>query len=119
MFTSAKNISRNLVGAAGTLFFAGLCIAGATASSANAQIAYGVSETGHKVAQVSYADLNLNSDAGRNSLETRIRVAAKKVCSSSTADYRAHNAQQKCLSAALQATRNATMAAIEADKVAG
>ncbi len=118
MFISAKNISRNVVGAAGTLFFAGLCIAGAT-TPANAQIAYGVSETGHKVAHVSYADLNLESDAGRNSLETRIRVAAKKVCNSSTADYRAHNAQQKCLASALKATRNATMAAIEADKVAG
>jgi hypothetical protein len=36
MFTSAQNFSRNLVGAAGTLFFAGLCIAGATATPANA-----------------------------------------------------------------------------------
>lgn len=118
MFASAKNFTRNVVGAAGTLFFAGLCIAGATAP-AQAQVAYGVSETGHQVAHVSYADLNLESDAGRNSLETRIRVAAKKVCNSSTADYRAHNAQQKCVASALKATRIATMAAIEADKVAG
>ena len=52
MFTSAQNFSRNLVGAAGTLFFAGLCIAGATATPANAQIAYGNNEAGHKVAYV-------------------------------------------------------------------
>ncbi|WP_310475720.1 UrcA family protein [Sandarakinorhabdus sp.] len=118
MFASAQNFSRNVVGAAGTLFFAGLCIAGATATPANAQIAYGVSEAGHRVAYVSYADLNLASQAGRSSLETRIRSAAKRVCSATVSDYRAQTEQQRCFSTALQATRNATMAAIEADKLA-
>ena len=50
MFASAQNFTRNVVGAAGTLFFAGLCIAGATAP-ANAQIAYGVNDSGHRVAR--------------------------------------------------------------------
>jgi UrcA family protein len=118
MFTSAKNISRNLVGAAGTLFFAGLCIAGAT-TPANAQIAYGVSDTGHKVAYVAYDDLNLGSPAGRARLENRLRTAAKKVCHGSAVDPWATAQEYKCFTETLKATRNATMAAIAAEKTAG
>lgn len=117
MFASAKNVTRNIVGAAGTLFFAGLCIAGATAP-AQAQVAYGVSETGHKVAFVSYADLNLGSKAGRSRLESRLRTAAKQVCHGSAIDPWVAAEERRCFNETLQATRNATMAAIEADKVA-
>lgn len=118
MFASAKNFTRNLAGAAGTLLFAGLCIAGATAP-ANAQIAYSVNESGHKVAYVSYADLDLASKAGRNRLETRLRTAAKQVCHGSAYDRWAQAQEHKCFTETLDATRSATMAAIAADKVTG
>ena len=118
MFTSAKNISRNLVGAAGTLFFAGLCVAGAT-TPANAQIAYGKNEAGHKVAYVAYADLDLGSKAGRGRLENRLRTAAKQVCHGSDASRMAIAEEYACYQETLKATRNATMAAIAAEKVAG
>lgn len=118
MFASAHEFTRNVVGAAGTLFFAGLCIVGATATPANAQIAYSVSETGHKVAHVSYADLDLGSKAGRGRLENRLRTAAKTVCHGSAVDPWAQAEEYKCFQETLKATRNATMAAIAAEKVA-
>lgn len=118
MFASAKNFSRNLVGAAGTLMFAGLCIAGATAP-ANAQIAYGVNETGHRVAYVSYADLDLDSKAGRSRLENRMRTAAKEVCHGSASDRWVAAEEYRCFQETLKATRSATMAAIEAEKIGG
>lgn len=118
MFASAKNFSRNLVGAAGTVLFAGLCIAGATAP-ANAQIAYSVNETGHRVAHVSYADLDLASKAGRNRLENRLRTASKQVCHGSANDPWAVAEEYKCYTETLKATRSATMAAIDAEKIGG
>lgn len=118
MFASAKNFSRNLVGAAGTLFFAGLCIAGATAP-AQAQVAYGVNDSGHRVAYVSYADLDLGSPAGNATLNGRLRIAAKNVCQSNGITPWAAVENHKCITQALQATRNATMAAIAADKAVG
>lgn len=118
MFASAKSFTRNLVGAAGTLVFAGLCIAGATAP-ANAQIAYSVNESGHRVAYVSYADLNLESKAGRASLEGRLRIASKHVCQGNGVQRWEAAEEHKCFTETLGATRTATMAAIEADKVTG
>jgi UrcA family protein len=118
MFTSAKNLSRNIVGAAGTLFFAGLCIAGATAP-AQAQIAYGKNESGHKIAYVAYADLDLGSPAGRSRLENRLRTASKQVCHGSDASRMAIAEEFACYKETLKATRNATMAAIAAEKVTG
>ena len=124
MFASAQsfslnNFTRNVVGAAGTLFFAGLCIAGATASPANAQIAYGVNDTGHKVAYVAYADLDLGSKSGRARLENRLRTAAKQVCHGSAVDPWVAAEERRCFNETLQATRSATMAAIAGEKVAG
>lgn len=118
MFASAKNFTRNLVGAAGTLVFAGLCIAGATAP-ANAQIVYSVNETGHRVAQVSYADLDLGTKADRSRLENRLRTAARAVCHGSANDPWAVAEEYKCFTETLKATRSATMAAIDAEKVGG
>jgi UrcA family protein len=118
MFASAKNFSRNVVGAAGTLLFAGLCIAGA-AAPANAQIAYSVSADGHRVAHVSYADLDLGSKAGRERLENRLRTASKEVCHGTSNERWAAAQEYSCYIETLQATRSATMAAIEAEKVGG
>jgi UrcA family protein len=119
MFASAQNFARNAVGAAGTLFFAGLCIAAATASPANAQTSYGVDASGHRVAQVRYADLDIGSPTGRATLEARVRIAARHVCVSDAAKPWAQSEEQRCMQGAMQATRDATMAAIAADKVGG
>jgi len=123
MFASArnialKNLTRNIVGAAGTLMFAGLCIAGATAP-ANAQLAYGVDAAGHRVAHVSYADLDLASRSGQARLESRLRVAAKQVCRGSANDPWAVAEEYRCYQETLRASRSATMAAIEADRIGG
>lgn len=118
MFAFAHKITRTLVGTAGTLMFAGLCIAGATAP-ANAQIVYGVNATGHRVAQVSYADLDLGSKAGQARLENRLRTAAKQVCHGSATDPWAVAEEYKCFTETLKASRSATMAAIEAEKIGG
>ncbi len=118
MFTTVKNLSRNLVGAAGTLLFAGLCITGATAP-ANAQIAYSVNASGHRVAHVSYADLDLASKAGQNRLENRLRTASKQVCHGSANDPWAVAEEYRCYQETLKATRSATIAAIEAEKIGG
>jgi UrcA family protein len=119
MFASAQNFAHNVIGAAGTLFFAGLCIVGATATPANAQITFGVNETGHKVAYVSYADLDLGAPAGRARLENRLRSAAKQVCHGSAGDRHAVAEEYACFKETLKATRSATMAAIEAEKIGG
>ncbi|WP_372916522.1 UrcA family protein [Sandarakinorhabdus sp.] len=116
MFASPLSFSRNLVGAAGTLFFASLCIAGAT-TPAGARTAYGISETGHKVAYVSTADLNLGSPAGREALEARLRIASRNVCHGTAVGPWVQTEENKCFANTLEATRNSTMAAIAADKV--
>ena len=118
MFASAKSITRNLVGAAGTLVFAGLCIAGAT-TPANAQIAYSVNQSGHRIAHVSYADLDMRSKAGRARLETRLRVASRNVCQTGAAHASTPAVDYRCYQDAINATRTATMAAIAADKAVG
>jgi UrcA family protein len=118
MFASAKSITHNLVGAAGTLVFAGLCIAGATAP-ANAQIAYSVNDSGHRVAYVSYKDLDLASQAGRTTLDSRLRTAAKNVCHGAGVQRWEAAEEYKCFNETFKASRTATMAAIEAEKVAG
>lgn len=115
MFASAKDVTRNLIGTAGTLLFAGLCIAGATAP-ANASIAYGINATGHQVAKVSYADLDLNSKAGRDSLESRLRVASRQVCKSGAANPWAAAEEYHCFQQTLTASRAAIQTAVDAEK---
>lgn len=124
MFASTQNFSRTLASAAGALLLAGLCITGATAPAAaapspdaQASIVYSVSATGHRVAQVAYADLNLASEPGRARLENRLRMASRQVCRGTAFDHRANAEEHRCFKETLHSTRNATMAAIEADKV--
>ena len=118
MFASAQKFSRNVVGVAGTLLFAGLCIGGATAP-AIAQIAYSVNAGGQRVAYVAYKDLDLASQAGRATLNGRLRTASRHVCQGDAVQPWRSIEETKCFHAAFNASRNATMAAIEADKVAG
>ena len=118
MYASAKSLSRNLAGAAGTLLFAGLCIAGAT-TPASAQIAYSASQTGHMVAVVSHTDLDLGSAPGRARLENRLRTASKQVCRGTAIQHWASSEEYKCFRQTLKAARSATMAAFAADKTTG
>ncbi|WP_439544822.1 UrcA family protein [Sandarakinorhabdus sp.] len=123
MFASTRNFSRNLAGLAGTLLFAGLCVGAATAPAAASQlkspIAYGVNAEGDRTARVFHSDLNLGSKAGQAQLETRLRIAARTVCSNGQQDPFATAAANRCYHETLRATRNATMAAVASGKQAG
>jgi UrcA family protein len=123
MFASTQNFTRTLAGAAGTLFFAGLCIAGATAPAQaqqpKAPISYSVNADGERIALVRYADINLNSREGQARLDTRLRIAARTVCSNGQQDPFATAAASRCFNATLRETRNSTMTAIASGKQVG
>jgi UrcA family protein len=110
MIASATNFTRSLVGTAGTLLLAGLCIAGATAPAA-AHTTLDVNGQGQQVAVISYADLDLGSPDGRAALEGRIRVAARKVCTDNSPDPRSGINTFVCVQQALKTGRHAVMAA--------
>lgn len=110
-FSSASHsLNRAVIGAAGTLFFAGLCLAGAAAPAKAA-------EAPVRTKIVSYADLDLGSPQGRKTLEFRIRKAAREVCDHKSNDAWARASEAQCFLTALEGTRNETMAAIDAAKV--
>lgn len=110
-FSSASHsLNRAIIGAAGTLVFAGLCLAGAAAPAKAAE-----SVVRSKV--VSYADLDLGSPQGRKSLQFRIRQAARDVCDQNSNDSWARAVEAQCFVTAVEGTRNETMAAIDAAKV--
>lgn len=123
MFASTQNLARTFAGAAGTLLFAGLCIAGATAPAQaqqpKAPITYSLNESGERVAHVRFADLNLGSREGQARLEGRLRIAARNVCSNGGQDPFAVAAASRCYHDTLRETRNVTMAAIKSGKQIG
>lgn len=55
--------------------------------------------------EVRYSDLSLSTPAGRNALQTRVRSAARDVCSGrlETRDMRSISSFNRCYSAALKA----------------
>jgi UrcA family protein len=108
-------MSRSLFGGAATLLLAGLCIAGATAPAA-AHTTLGMNQNGERVATVSHADLDLGSKAGRARLETRIREAARKVCTSNDANPWKQAQESQCIQEAVKNSRHAVMAAAETRK---
>lgn len=122
MFASTHSFSRTFAGLAGTLLFAGLCVGAATAPAQAATaspITYGVNADGQRIAHVAFADINLGSKAGQTQLETRLRIAARAVCSNSAQDPHAASQANRCYNEALRVTRNTTMAAIASGKLAG
>jgi UrcA family protein len=123
MFALTQNFSRSLAGAAGTLLFAGLCIAGATAPAqaqqAKQPISYTLNDKGERVAMISYRDINLASPEGRRRLENRVRTAARAVCHYNGQDPFATAAANRCYHNTMEATRAATMAAIASEKAVG
>jgi UrcA family protein len=113
MIASVPNVSRTLAGAAGTLLFAGLCIAAATAP-ANAGTRYAVNGNGERVATIPYADLDLGSPSGQKALNGRIREAARTVCAKTGNDAAAKLDEFRCIQQAVKSGNQAVMAAAEA-----
>lgn len=118
MIASAPTFSRSLVGAVGTLLFAGICIGGATAP-ATASTVHGVNEQGQRTMAVSYADLDLGSPSGRARLDTRIRDAARKVCANGAANPIETAYEYQCIAQAVKAGQDATIAAVKAARTTG
>lgn len=95
---ATNDFTRNLVGAAGAALLAGACLFAATTP---AQATETVSKT------VSYADLNLAQPAGRATLESRIKAAARAVCVADSDDYLTRAKKSRCIRTAIEtATRS-------------
>lgn len=105
MFTAASpSISRTIIGAFGTVVFAGICLMGATAPAQAAEAP--------RTAIVSTAGLNLATDAGRDAFQDRVRHAAQAVCAAGSDDVRAKAGETRCVKAAVRAAQPAQMASI-------
>ncbi len=92
MFTTSFTTARTAIATVGTLFFAGVCLIGATAPAAAEPVAH--SKT------VSYGDLDLASAKGRKALEARINRAANNVCFNGAKDVASLVATDRCVEAA-------------------
>lgn len=107
MFTTDNDsIFRNLVGAVGTLVFAGACLI-AAAGPVNAAEA-------PRAQVVTYSDLDLAHTNGRNALESRINAAAHSVCSSGLDGVRARIEEARCVRAAVNSAKRTVAAAAPA-----
>jgi UrcA family protein len=104
MFIVPASLSRNLLGAFGTVVFAGICLMGATAPAQ-------ASETPRSTI-VRTADLNLATDAGRSTLAGRVRTAARAVCSGAADDLRGKQRTAGCVKSAVASAQPARMASI-------
>jgi UrcA family protein len=93
MFTTSFATARTAIAAVGTLFFAGVCLIGATAPAAAA-------EPVGRTKMVSYDDLNLASASGRKVLDARINRAAHNVCFNGGNDVASLVAADRCIDAA-------------------
>ena len=92
MFTTAFVTARTAIATVGTLFFAGVCLIGATAPAAAQPVA--------QTKLVSYGDLNLASASGRKVLDSRINRAAHNVCFNGGNDVASLVAADRCIEAA-------------------
>jgi UrcA family protein len=98
MFTTAPtSFTSTIVAAVGTALFAGVCLFGATAPA--------VAAAAPQTTTVSYADINIASANGRNTLDRRIVQAARSVCENGSRDVRAMNEQTRCVDSAIADAR--------------
>ena len=98
MFATAS-IARTLVGTAGAALLAATCLVGAVAPAQ--------AQDDVRTQSVRYDDLNLSNNAGRATLEQRIRAAAKSVCSIAGEDVASRNRTAECTKTAIAtATRS-------------
>lgn len=110
MFATPASFSRNLLGAFGTVVFAGICLMGATAP---AQASETLASAAPRSAIVRTADLNLATDAGRSTFETRVRHAARTVCTGATDDLRGKQQTAACVKSAVASAEPARFASID------
>lgn len=108
MFTTHTSAFRTVLGAFGTVICAGACLIGATAPAAAATMPVAAQRS----VVVSYADLNLASDHGRNVLDARIRFAARNVCETGARDVASLTASSRCVRAAVEATQPMKVTAV-------
>ena len=99
MFTTVPDFSRTAIAALGTVFFAGVCLIGATAPAAAA-------EPGARTATVAYGDLDLAKSSGRHTLDARIHQAAQSVCFNGGRDLVSQHDYSRCIRAAVAEARS-------------
>lgn len=99
MFTTAPEFSRTAIAALGTVFFAGVCLFGATAPAA---ATVPVAQT----ATIAYGDLNLAKSSGRSTLDARINQAAQAVCFDGGRDLISQTNHNRCVKAAVADARS-------------
>jgi len=92
MFTTSFATARTAIATVGTLFFAGVCLIGATAPAAAQPVAH--------TKTVSYGDLNLASASGRKVLDSRINRAARSLCFDGEKGVASKMAADRCIKAA-------------------
>ncbi len=91
MIAASSDFARTAFGTLGTLIFAGLCLAGATAPA----YAFELGRSARSEV-VRTGDLNLASNAGRETLADRIEAAADRVCVTGTSDVAGRLEQSRC-----------------------
>ncbi len=97
MFTTTNAAFRTVFGTIGTVICAGVCLVAATAPAQAADAP--------RVTTVSHVDLNLANDQGRNTLDARIKSAARIVCGNGGGDVRARRDEASCFRAAISQAR--------------
>ena len=93
MFTVSTSAFRNVLGTVGTVVCAGICLLAATAPAQAAEAP--------RATTVSYVDLNPGNDQGRNTLDARIKAAARSVCANGGGDVRARTDEARCVREAI------------------
>lgn len=95
--TLGHTAQRTVIGAFGTLFFAGICLTAAAGPAKAQELAQPRTE------QVRTADLNLAKAEGRATLNHRIKSAARNVCATGSRDLGARLQEDRCERAAIAA----------------
>lgn len=102
MFAFVSNSPAHTASAiVGSVAAALICL-GAAAGPAKAQTAYQDLEAPRTV-EVSLAGVNLNSEKGRDALESRIRAAARTVCATGGHDVKSRTDETRCVRDAVAA----------------
>ena len=92
-----QNVSRTVIGTVGTAIFASICLLAATSPAAAGPVA-----DAPRATSVRYSDLNLATTQGRDTLSSRIRGAARSVCSTGSSDIRSRSEEARCTRSAVE-----------------
>ncbi len=112
MFATLNDtMTRIVIGTFGTALCAGACLFGAAAPA--------VAAPAESTRVVHYADLNLASEAGRDTLHLRITQAARAVCATGLRDVRSQTDERRCIKSAVEAASNAARPSIASNDING